>query len=123
MGADLTIEKTRRYFRDSYNSWNSWWPIGLSYWSISEEFQKKGWVVDGVLKLEGVKEIARLVKATKFDEQRVETRYRDDCKKFEWEVTNNKLHEYIEQMRTHDKEMREFWGEAVKEKSAVEWSV
>ena len=131
MGADLTIEKTGRYFRDGYGGLNSWSLRGMSYWNTSDEM--KHYVRNGVMSANGCKFILAKLKASKFpsyarfvnmvehheesyDAQQIANMKRDSIM---YDLHRDKYVWAVER----DAEMIAFWEEAVKNNSGVIWSV
>lgn len=117
MGADLTIVKTQRYFRDGYNDLNTWWLLGFSYWGMLEDNGLRKYLTeDGELRYAAVRQINALIKSRPFTPENVKG---FAPKKYGALKTNQ---DWAEAER-RDKEMREFWAEAVKHRSSVRWSV
>ena len=107
MGADLTIEKTGRRFRDAYNAYNVWWCLDMSYWQI---FKKGRLTPKQVISIyEQLKEIPfndNIIKNyLKFNE--IADSQSDAIKFFKQKYTD----------------MMNFWKEAVDNKSAMSGSV
>ena len=127
MGADLTINKSGSYFRDSYNPSNTWWVIRMSYGNISEKLRRKKLLDDeGELTKEGVKFVWEEVKKHPLTEKVALdfiTKNRGSFKLSTHNYTPNNIKKAIKILQEYDREMRDFWKEAVNLKSTVKWSV
>ena len=128
MGADLTITKSGKYFRDSYNPSSTWWVIGLSYWEINDTLKKKKLLdEEGNVSLDGVKLIWNEIEKHPFTEDKVLahiSRHRNDLGNLGvHKYTPENIRKWIQYFQKGDKEMRSFWKEAIKLKSSVEFSV
>jgi hypothetical protein len=131
MGADLTIKKNGRYFRDSYNSWNSWSFVGMSYWGMSGELQRRGLLTkSGDVSPVGSKFVVKTllnVKVPTFDQfvrhlQKVNYMIHS-VESLSVQRPDAQLNEQYEWLRAHFKESIDFWTEAAKLRSGVTWSV
>jgi len=120
MGADLWIEKTGRYFRDSYNPTNIWWVIGMSYWAEIEELDKKRWLDDGILKPKGVKYIYGKLQERRLTDELI--RKHIEKNKDMLEDPEN-YEEWSKYFRKKHREMMLFWKEAVEQESSIVFSV
>ena len=127
MGADLTINKSGRYFWDSYNPSNIWWVIRMSYGNISEKLRRKKLLDDeGELTKEGVKFVWEEVKKHPLTEKKALSfiaRNRESFGLSTHNYTPDNIIKAVKEIQKHDKKMRGFWQEAVNLKSTVEWSV
>src|SRR5438445_5758668 len=102
MGADLYVEKTGRYYRDSYNPTNVWWVLGMSYWEVLDDLRKKRMIEDGnSVKPEGVKYIMGKLKSKPLTEDLIKAH-----------LTKHKG--YIDKSVSY-KDWREYFGEKYKE--------
>jgi len=121
MGANLWIEKTGRYFRDSYNPTNIWWVIGMSYWAELEELDKKRWLDnDGILKPEGVKYIYGKLQERELTDELI----REHIEKHENRLEDpGNYEEWSRYFKRRYREMMEFWEEAARQESSVVFSV
>jgi len=127
MGADLTILKTGRYFRDSYNNGNCWWLIGASYWGMSGQLPKDG---DGNVTLAGAGMVLTMLERATVPtfKQWLETKVGKEEIAYAEAQDGPKLPAF-EVRRAYDElvqkfeDSKEFWREAVREHSAVSWSV
>ena len=120
MGADLFVEKTGRYFRDSYNPTNIWWVIGMSYWEVLHDLEDKKLMDDGIVKCDGVKYIVGELEKKPLTDKLIDehiSKYEDVLEK---PVDRDDWRRYFERK---DRAMRSFWREAAKEQSGVVFSV
>lgn len=120
MGADLYVEKTGRYFRDSYNATNIWWVIGLSYWEVLRELEDKKLIDDGIVTPTGVEYICKELKHRELTDELVEKHIDANFDMFEKPVDRDEWRGYF---RKKYSDMRDFWDEASSKKSGVVFSV
>lgn len=129
MGADLTIQSTKRYFRDSYGPSNTWWVRGMSYWEMSSVLRRRGLIpTNGVeeVKPAGVQVIWNTLQQHPFPaKDAFVQKWRVDHKDVEIDTVREEVQ--IEDAwrcaRADDAEMIAFWKEALAHNSTVRWSV
>lgn len=119
MGADLTIQKSGDYFRDSYNSWNCLWGLNLSWWrDVSDKL---------VSERTGNMSVANTKKLLKLIEERMKTA--DDNKHFEtlaaeeWGPQKTSRKEMIKHWKKHRRELIRFLKKAIELKSPIKCSL
>ena len=120
MGADLFVEKTGRYFRDSYNPTNIWWVIGMSYWEVLHDLEDKKLMDDGIMKPGGVEYVCNELKQRELTDELIEKHIDANYDMLAKPVDRDEWRDYF---RKKYSEMRDFWNEAATEKSGVVFSV
>ena len=129
MGADLTIQSTKRYFRDSYGPSNTWWVRGMSYWEMSSILRQRDLITTATseVKPEGVRAIWDALQQHPFPNKATFVqKWRADHKTA---VETDTVREEVQIedawrcARADDAEMIAFWKEALAHNSPVQWSV
>jgi len=125
MGADLTIKKTKRYFRDSYGPSNTWWAHKMSYWEISQVLQEQKMLHDGEVNAKGVAYICKRLQTHPFiaKEEFVEQWRKDRASDGETTREEVLIEQAWNEAQEAEAEMQSFWKEAAISKSDVSWSV
>jgi hypothetical protein len=120
VGADLRIIKTGREFSDPYNVFGVFAGLQLSWWDLNDEFKKRKWLSNGILKLSGVKYLYNLVKQRNIQTEGLRREYERDKPYMKHRITFKQLLKNISNRKAL---LLNFLEEAIKNKSAIEWSV